>query len=31
MRKTSDWLKLVAVVSVAAEATAVAAILWPTR
>lgn len=31
MRRASDWLKVVALVSVAAEATAVAALLWPTR
>jgi len=31
MRRTSDWLKVVALVSVVAEATALAAVLWPTR
>jgi len=31
MRRTSDWLKIVALVSIVAEATALAAVLWPTR
>jgi len=31
MRHTPRWLKLLAVVSLAAEATAVAAVLWPRR
>jgi len=31
MRTPSDWLKVVALVSVIAEATALAAVLWPTR
>lgn len=31
MQRTSDWLKIIALVSVVAEATALAAVLWPTR
>jgi hypothetical protein len=31
MQRTSDWLKIVALVSIVAEAAALAAVLWPSR